>query len=98
MSNFQYYNRITFDPTAYGANTYDPKSMGNAKNDIFIDMSSILNVLLRNGYQAKVHSDGYCVMIDYVYNNPEMAGCELLFVGENEYIGTYDEDKGEEDK
>lgn len=97
MSDHQYYNRITFDPEAYGANTYDPKSIEDAKNDIFFEMSSVLNVLLRNGYQARVHSDGYCVMIDYNYKNPELAGCDLLFVGEDEYIGKCNENNGEEE-
>ena len=59
---------------------------------MFSDISDVLRIGLKNGYQFHVHSDGYCIMLDYNYDSPEMAGCTLEWIGDDEYIGNYKED------
>jgi len=57
------------------------------------DIKDFMRIAVKNGYMMKVHYDGMTVMIDYNYQDEGMAGVSLEWLGEDEYIGSYKEEK-----
>ena len=56
------------------------------------DIKEFMRVAVKNGYQMKVSFDGLTVIIEYDYVDGSMSGASLVWLGENEYVGSYTED------
>ena len=99
---YKNFDRFSFCPDNYKERRepYGPEEVNEyLMNE---DFATFIRIALKNGYQCRVFSDGYCLICDYNYREPELAGATLEWVGEDEYIGSYAEDamydqKNEED-
>ena len=80
------YFRFSFVPDNYSQ--YNQYSGKNETDEVqmYSDIATLLQIGIRNGYQYHVHSDGYAVMLDFNYENAEMAGATLEWLGLDEYI------------
>lgn len=70
---------------------------------MYTDIAIFISLLIRNGQQVKICSDEYCVIVEYNDQDEALSGVSLEWIGENEFIGSYDdgceacdEDKEEE--
>ena len=59
---------------------------------MYEDITDFIRIAIKNGYQMKIGYDGMTVIIEYNYADEGMAGASLEWLGENEYVGNYDDD------
>ena len=54
------------------------------------DIRDFIRIAMRNGYQMKIWYDGLTVCIEYNYQDESLSGVSLNWLGENEYVDTYE--------
>ena len=59
--------------------------------EMISDISDFIRLCIKNGYQMKIWYDGMTVVIEYNYQDESLSGVSLEWVGENEYVETYDD-------
>ena len=62
----------------------------------FSDIAEFIRIALKNGRVLKIWSDEYTVVVEYDYHDPELAEYSLEWIGENEYVESYDNNEEDE--
>lgn len=101
MSEIQKYNRFTFAPDDYkkpGVHTGLFPDEDEVKwDEMWKDCASFVRLAIKNSYQCHVWHDGYTLVVDYNYLDESIAGATLEWVGENEYVESYNKPEEEEE-
>jgi len=74
-------------------NEYSHKQEVN-ESRLWEDVSSLIRLCVQNGYQMRIWSDELTIVVEYNYQDEAISGTELRWVGENEFVDTWD--NGEE--
>ena len=81
------YNAITFCIDSYKENHYDSLKKENINYiEMYDDIAAFIRIAVKNGYQMRIWSDEYCVVIEYDIQDEDLGGTRLVWLGENEYI------------
>lgn len=65
---------------------------GETEDDRSRDISDVLRILLKNGYQCRIWDDGMTICVEYNHLDESMSGVSLEWLGEDEYIGNYNDE------
>lgn len=95
------YSEISFCETDYSASTSVARY--GQRDDVdydamFKDIGKFIEIALRNGYQMKIWRDEYTISIEYNYQDENLGGVKLCWVGEDEYVTTGDVEYLDENK
>lgn len=77
-------NTISFCPDNY-IEYYE--SLGKKSvNDqqMYEDIQSFIRIALKNKYQMKVCTDGYCTIIEYEHEDQNLSGLRLEWIGDED--------------
>ena len=88
----QKYNEITFFSKNY---IERHKETGEEYVDEcarYRDIAEVIRILIKNNMKMKIWSDEMTVVIEYNHAKPSLSNADLEWIGEDEYIGSYNED------
>ncbi|MBP5462735.1 MAG: hypothetical protein J6Y20_11535 [Lachnospiraceae bacterium] len=87
------YNTFSFCKNNYKEyNEYSRKQEVN-ETRLWDDVAAFLRTASQNGYQMRIWCDEMTVVVEYNYQDEALSGCELRWLGENEFVDTWE--KGE---
>lgn len=90
------YNTIEFVADRYTKPKWDnPDEEEKDYDALFDDIKSFIQMAIKNEYQLRIWSDGSAIVVEYNYFDEFMSDSELVWLGKNEYVETYDEDDEE---
>ena len=84
------FSRFTFCPDDYKERDKTTGEEFVNEYAMYEDIKDFLRLALKNGYQCRVWFDSYTICIDYNYQDESISCVSLEWVGENEFVDTYD--------
>ena len=90
------YETITFCANDYEVKDKHTGELEVSEYNMWEDVKDFLRIAIKNGYQCKLWFDGLTLVVEYNYLDESMSGVSLSWIGENEYIESYDGEEKEE--
>lgn len=75
----------------------DPTTEEVDYEELFDDVKTLVRILLKNGYQMRIWNDGLTTAIQYNYRDESMTGVSLEWLGDDEYVGSYEKEDPEDE-
>lgn len=89
-----------YNSFSFCRNDYEDEDPTTGKKEVneymmYEDIKNFLRIAIKNGYQCRIWDDGLTVVVEYDYQDRDLANSSLEWLSQDEYVESFNREESE---